>query len=184
MANSPQSRFLHDRVLPAYAYLPGSNQPHPVRDLQGHSYDQGQLELADGADTALMWGIDLFNLGYYWEAHEAWEPLWIAAKGAVWDRTLYKGLIMLAATGVKIRERKWVPARRHAGRAGEALRRLPSDMGGPLINLIGIAPIHLATFVEIAAAEASLHKPSSDPSQPECVFDFFLGHKPDGQLRL
>ncbi|TGQ49534.1 DUF309 domain-containing protein, partial [Mesorhizobium sp. M1C.F.Ca.ET.210.01.1.1] len=25
------------------------------------------------------WGIDLFNHGYYWEAHEAWEPLWHAA---------------------------------------------------------------------------------------------------------
>ncbi|MER9007639.1 DUF309 domain-containing protein [Mesorhizobium sp. M0862] len=29
------------------------------------------------------WGIDLFNHGYYWEAHEAWEPLWQTANQAL-----------------------------------------------------------------------------------------------------
>ncbi|WP_232846654.1 DUF309 domain-containing protein [Devosia beringensis] len=181
MAISTRPRFLPDRMLPAYAYLPGSTQPHPVRDPKGHSYEQGELQPAQGVDTvALLWGIDLFNLGYYWEAHEAWEPLWIATKGAVWDRTLYKGLIMLAATGVKIRERKWVPAMRHADRAGKALRLLSSGRGGRLIDQIGIAPPHLATLVEAAAAEASFHKPISDRSRPECVFAFFLGQKSGG----
>jgi hypothetical protein len=25
-----------------------------------------------------LWGIDLFNNGYYWEAHETWEAVWHA----------------------------------------------------------------------------------------------------------
>ncbi|MET2831203.1 DUF309 domain-containing protein [Mesorhizobium shangrilense] len=32
------------------------------------------------SSNAFRWGSDLFNHGYYWEAHEAWEPLWHAAK--------------------------------------------------------------------------------------------------------
>ncbi|MER9856292.1 DUF309 domain-containing protein [Mesorhizobium sp. M0098] len=40
------------------------------------------LAEALGSDV-FRWGIDLFNHGYYyWEAHEAWEPLWHAANEA------------------------------------------------------------------------------------------------------
>jgi hypothetical protein len=28
---------------------------------------------------AFLWGLDLFNHYYYWEAHEAWEGLWQVA---------------------------------------------------------------------------------------------------------
>jgi hypothetical protein len=59
-------------------------------------------------------GIDLFNHGYYWEAHEAWDPLWQAANRSTPHRLLFKGLILLAAAGVKIREGKQVAATRHA----------------------------------------------------------------------
>ncbi|WP_292396668.1 DUF309 domain-containing protein, partial [Mesorhizobium sp.] len=49
--------------------------------------------------------IDLFNHGYYWEAHEAWEPLWHTAKQSTQHRLFFKGLILLAAAArVKIRE--------------------------------------------------------------------------------
>lgn len=69
-------------------------------------------------------GLDLFNHGYYWEAHEAWEGLWqVAGRGAPL-RTLFKGLILLSAAGAKIREGKHAAAIRHAGRAAALLRRL------------------------------------------------------------
>ncbi|WP_394885884.1 DUF309 domain-containing protein (plasmid) [Mesorhizobium sp. AaZ16] len=38
-----------------------------------------------------VWGIDRFNHGYYWEAHEAWEPLWHAAKQSAPHRQFFKG---------------------------------------------------------------------------------------------
>lgn len=61
----------------------------------------------------------MFNAGYYWEAHEAWEGVWIAAgrQGLVADYV--KGLIKLAAAGVKIREGSAVGAQRHLTRAEE-----------------------------------------------------------------
>ena len=67
-------------------------------------------------------GVYLFNHGYYWEAHEAWEGLWQVADRDGTLRTLLKGLILLSAAGVKIRERKNAAAARHAMRAAALLR--------------------------------------------------------------
>ena len=67
--------------LPPYAYLPGKN-PHRVRDPAGHSYHVEPIPVAAEvslSSDAFLWGLDLFNHGYYWEAHEAWEGLWQVA---------------------------------------------------------------------------------------------------------
>jgi predicted metal-dependent hydrolase len=41
-------------------------------------------------------GVELFNSGRYWDAHEAWEHEWMPdRKGA--DAGFYKGLIQVAA---------------------------------------------------------------------------------------
>jgi len=39
-------------------------------------------------------GIDLFNRGYFFEAHDVWEEIWQAEKGPM--RNYFKGLIHLA----------------------------------------------------------------------------------------
>ncbi len=46
-------------------------------------------------------GAVLFNIGAYWEAHEAWEPPWLGAEGL--DKRLYAGVILLAAALHKAR---------------------------------------------------------------------------------
>jgi predicted metal-dependent hydrolase len=63
--------------------------------------------------------VKLFNAGYYWEAHEAWEGLWhvYGRHGPTAD--VLKGLIKLAAAGVKVREGREPGVRTHARRAGE-----------------------------------------------------------------
>ena len=72
--------------------------------------------------TEYLFAIDLFNHGYYWEAHEHWELLWQAAgrEGLLAD--FLKGLIKLAAAGVKAREDNIAGVRRHAGRARDLFR--------------------------------------------------------------
>lgn len=45
---------------------------------------------------SLQRGIDLFNRGLYWEAHEAWEDAWTPDRHGP-DRGFYKGLIQVAA---------------------------------------------------------------------------------------
>ena len=41
-------------------------------------------------------GIELFNRGEYWEAHEAWEETWMPDRKGP-DSGFYKGLIQVAA---------------------------------------------------------------------------------------
>ena len=96
------------KELSALAYLPG-RQPHPVRDPAGHSYHGEPMPVAAEASLGsdvFLWGLDLFNHGYYWEAHEAWEGLWQVVDRGGPSRMLFKGLILLSAAGVKIREGK------------------------------------------------------------------------------
>lgn len=47
--------------------------------------------------TAAGWieGVQLFNAGEYWEAHEALESPWMVAEGL--QKRLYAGVILLAA---------------------------------------------------------------------------------------
>jgi len=77
-------RLLPEVALPAQAYLPGS----------------GSRPRLDGPDP-WNWGIDLFNHGYYWEAHEVWEALWVAAGKSTPEGLAVRGLIQAAAACLK-----------------------------------------------------------------------------------
>lgn len=67
----------------------------------------------------LRYAVDLFNHGYYWEAHEVWEHEWIAAGRTGPAADLLKGFIKLAAAGVKAREGRPAGIVRHGQRALE-----------------------------------------------------------------
>jgi predicted metal-dependent hydrolase len=168
-------RLLPDRPFPAYAYLPG-RQPHPVRDRDGHSYGIEPATIAPEAalgSEAFQWGVDLFNHGYYWEAHEAWEGLWQAARGSPRHRLLFKALILLAAAGVKLREGKRVPAARHATRAAATLRKLPAGPDGSFATSLGMPTSALARHAEAAALAPPVREPRQ-LGQAEPVFAFQL----------
>jgi hypothetical protein len=116
-----------DRQFPPYTYVPGRS-PHPVSNPAGHMH--GHEPLAPPPldpdhwrdSETYLYGVDLFNHGYYWESHEEWESLWHAAgrRGMVAD--FLKGLIKLAAAGVKSLEEKPTGVTRHTNRAMELLR--------------------------------------------------------------
>ncbi len=120
-------RYCPERLLPPYSYVPGL-APHPTSDPRGHSFGV-QVEKAAPlteepfhTNETYLYALDLFNHGFYWEAHEAWEALWHVAgrKGATAD--FLKGLIKLAAAGVKAREGRAAGVRQHAARAEELFR--------------------------------------------------------------
>jgi uncharacterized protein len=119
-------RFLPYEPFPPYTHVPGQT-PHPVSEPAGHSFGH-QSESVEFDPRRwrecrpYLRGIDLFNHGFYWEAHEAWESLWHAAgrAGAVAD--FVKALIQLAVAGVKHLEQKPDGMRTHAARAAELAR--------------------------------------------------------------
>ena len=96
-------------LFPPYSFVPGY-WPHPTRDPRGHSYGVEppglqELKLDQWRSCApYLEGIDLFNAGYYWEAHEAWEAVWKAVGRQGVEGELVQGLIQLAAVGIKIRQ--------------------------------------------------------------------------------
>jgi predicted metal-dependent hydrolase len=105
--------------------------PHPASDPAGHLFGAPHpvVEPLRPSDWRLaphyLYGVDLFNQGYYWESHEAWEALWHAAGRTGPLADFLKGLIKLAAAAVKVREGNPRGVRRHAQRAAELLAATP-----------------------------------------------------------
>lgn len=159
-------RLLPDRALPRYAYLPGQFA-HPIRDPAGHSFKNDHDPEITSPTDEFVWGADLFNQGYYWEAHEAWELLWQQAGKATPERLFYKALILLAATGVKLREGKLRPASRHCGRAAAHLRAV-QERGGYDTGLT----LTVADLIEKTGQIASVAPSRSH--EPQAVFSFLL----------
>jgi len=127
MSPSPR-RYVPDAALPPYTYVTGKF-PHPTSDPAGHSFG-GKVETDDSVDPnawqccrVYLMGVDLFNHGYYWESHETWESLWIAAGRTGPLADFLKGLIKMAAAGVKAREGRVEGVRRHALRANKLFRQ-------------------------------------------------------------
>ena len=99
-------RYLPERPFPPYAFLPGRD-PHPTRDPRGHSHgEESPAEYFSPEqwqeNDDYLFGVDLYNHGYLWEAHEAWEGLWHAAKHDELQAQHLQGLIQCAAAALKI----------------------------------------------------------------------------------
>ena len=73
-------------------------------------------------------GVELFNQGRYWEAHEAWERVWLASDGA--RRTFLQGLIQLAAVYYHLERENLKGASRLRDSALGRLDSLPESFGG------------------------------------------------------
>lgn len=73
-------------------------------------------------------GIELFNSGAYWEAHEAWEEIWLEADGI--QSEFLQGLIQCAAALLKYSRNEPAPARRLYNTATARLHLCPDDYMG------------------------------------------------------
>ena len=77
-----------------------------------------------------LFGFDLFNAGYFWEAHTYWERLWCLPGTDEPVRLLLRGLIQLAAARLKLAQNVPEGSRKlvlRARRAFEELRKLEGD---------------------------------------------------------
>lgn len=166
--------------LPPYSYVPGGPWPHPTRDPAGHLHGRERTPPAPIPDgrwndsEAFVEGVRLFNAGYYWEAHEAWEALWHAHGRTGPTAWVLQSLIKLAAAGVKVRERRPAGARTHAARAAALLERA-EQAAGPF--QLGLALADVATWAREVAT-----RPPDDAVTPDApvarVFGFVLSPRP------
>ena len=161
-------RLCPHRTLPPYSYVPGKF-PHPLREERGHSFGRPEPPCREPTNKdwpsceTYLWGFDLFNRGYYWEAHETWEAVWHACGRAGAAADLVKGLIKLAAAGVKAREGTAGGVRRHLRRGAELLESAARSIATGK-QLLGIEPGKLASrFRELADKNEELVNASDEP---------------------
>src|SRR5690349_7460177 len=114
------------------------------------SDDRLTREYSDSASstTGLSRGIELFNSGLYWEAHEAWENEWMPdRKGA--NGGFYKGLIQVAAGCLHYTRRNRRGAVNKWRSGADYLRPyLPGHNGIALAPLVSAVDGYLAAMQE------------------------------------
>jgi predicted metal-dependent hydrolase len=137
-------RLLPGLPLPPYRYLPGRGR-HPLRHPEGYLYGRDQAVDPSPPETEWIrnrdhrYAIDLWNRGYLWEAHEAWEGLWkLLPRGAPEARAL-QGLIQAAAALIKDEMGQERAAERLFGASTARLEGALDDAGGARVVGIDIA---------------------------------------------
>jgi uncharacterized protein len=119
--NAP--RYLPGRALPATAFLPGRSA-RPTAALAGRN-SAGDLTASTWRTHAdYLWGVDLYNAGFAWEAHEAWEEIWRGTPQPSSERLFLQGLIQCAAASVKSALGQTDAVQRIAKRALDRLERV------------------------------------------------------------
>lgn len=180
-------RYLPEESWPPWTYVPG-RRPHPISAPGGHMHGAEIAAppppdpAAPRESRAYLRAIDLFNHGYYWEAHEEWEGLWHACgrRGGLAD--FLKSLIKLAAAGVKAREGNAAGTRRHATRAAELLTTTLNRAGSTESTCLGLPIAELQQFALAVSRgeQVQLEDLSADTDRGvRVVFDFPLTLRPD-----
>ena len=163
-ADSPPPRFVPERAFPPYAYLPGRD-PHPTQHPEGHSYGAehapaGYLDPREWRDNGeYLFGVDLYNHGFLWEAHEAWEGLWHGAKHDAHQARFLQGLIQCAAACLKIPMEQPRGLQRLGELGTEKLERVAREHGPDYMGLDVLGFVR--RFRAFAASE-----PASNEGRP------------------
>jgi len=129
------ARRYSERAFPPYQHQPGQT-PHPERDPAGHMYGRTECPPKsfdpDGWQESelYLYGVDLFNHGYWWEAHAEWEMLWQATGRNDTVGAFLQGLIQVAAALVQHRAGRDEGARKLARKGVARLRRVDGRLMG------------------------------------------------------
>ena len=149
--NKNWNRYCPQQPFPPYRHLPGIT-PHPIRDPLGHSYGIEEEENENPfppemwqQNEAYLYGVDLYNFSYWWEAHEAWEGLWHQAEDTY--RLFLQGLIQVSASLIKYHMRMLRPLRTLSTAGRNKLHQVVFECGDANANYMGI---NLSEFLETA----------------------------------
>ena len=89
--------------LPSEPYVPGKT-PRPddacFADIKASVAGCGTIKALANCE-AFTFGFEAFEQGYFWEAHEVWEAVWMALPPASAERLFVRGLIQTANARLK-----------------------------------------------------------------------------------
>lgn len=139
----PSDALPGDWRPPGHPYLPGRT-PRPDGDDEIHRIARAAPEPTEAGawrtNPAWRAGLILYAHGYFWEAHEVWEPVWTSARPNSRERALVQGVIQLANAALKQRMGRPEAARRLAAIAASLLseaRETGRLMGLDMTTLLG-----------------------------------------------
>jgi hypothetical protein len=131
-------------ALPKIPHVPGSGTT-PDRDLLALLKGDVPARVTDAnwrEVAAYRNGLALYRAGYFWEAHEVWEPVWMAAAPGSRVRSLLQGLIQLTNACLKVAMGRPRAARRLLDLAEGHVREAVGGRGGGV--LLGLEPASVA----------------------------------------
>jgi hypothetical protein len=110
-------------------------------------------------NEAYLAGLHLYANGYYWEAHEVLEPVWMNASPNSQERELTQGLIQLANAALKLKMAQPAAADRLAAIAEKHFREAALGaativMGVDIVALIERSNAFAARLKRKAATQA------------------------------
>ncbi len=160
--------------FPPYAFVPVRN-PHPKSNPEGHLYGKDELKPNKIDSNSFinseeyLYGIDLFNHGFYWEAHEVWESLWNAHNREGNIAEFLKALIRLSAAGVKVKQAQERGIKDHSQAAGKVFEKLLTNTNQDLF--LGIS---LSSLINLTNENINNLDKFVDKKDKDIVFDSFL----------
>lgn len=168
-------RYTH-RAFPAYRFVPGKH-PHPIASPEGHSYAPPGHEEPEVVyvpserwreSEDYLYGCDLYNHAYWWEAHEAWEGLWrLTPKGSA-QRHFIQALIQVSAAHLKIVLERTRAAMDLRESSDGHFDRVVKEIGGERFMGIDVSDWRgrVCAYYELicdAASDPPLHRPEHFP---------------------
>ena len=103
------------------------------------------------SEALLQLGIDLYNAGHYWNAHVAWEEVWLESERGL--RGFYQGLIQVSAAFVHVTRNRYPGGVKLLAEGIEKLEKYPASfMGVELGPLVEGARRARETLIELGEA--------------------------------
>lgn len=114
----------------SHAYVPGVSERH----LEGY-FDHVRSTAREGMIPEVLAGSEAFQLGlhyldtgYFWEAHEVFEPVWLALPSGGDERHLVQALIQFANAQLKMKMQRPKAAKRLCGIVRDLLSEISVEV--------------------------------------------------------
>lgn len=141
-----------DIPLPPHAYVPGRNARHEESLFEAfHASVQPWMSFAE-LEKTLAWraGWVFVQHGYFWEAHEVLEPIWMTLEDGP-ERQFVQGVIQAANAALKLKMDRPNAVRRLCDIADGHL-----DACGEVDAIMALPLSKVRRFVEETRGEANL----------------------------
>ncbi len=143
--------------FPAYRHFPGQTT-HPDRNPIGHAMGKPDPkphslnEVPWQQSASYLYGIDLFNAGYWWECHEILEGLWLATGRTTKAGHTMQAIIQWAAAHLKVAMDHPIGARRLISHSQKHVAAVgPTCLGVDLIAMQSATKSFVMGDQEVAA---------------------------------